>query len=102
MGYSQLIHREGNPETLTPYKVDGIIEENHEVDWGATGINQVSRHLALEGGWVGNESVGIWDFFTVYTENQFIHLMSAINHELDLAPWIKVIGHNQVSTKSCP
>jgi N-acetylmuramoyl-L-alanine amidase len=101
LGYSQVIHRSGEAETVTPFKVDGVIEY-HEMTWGATGINAVSRHIALEGGWSGQEHNKIFSFWDVFTEGQFVTLMSIINHELDKKGAIQVIGHNQVSSKTCP
>lgn len=101
LGYSDIIHREGPSENLTPYN-DNIFIENHEMTWGAAGINSVSRHVVLEGGWHDGIKEGIWSFDMLYTTNQFQKVVHFINENLKLYPWIKIIGHNQVSGKTCP
>lgn len=101
LGYSDIIHRNGDVENLTPYDNDDLIEK-HEMTWGAAGINSVSRHVVLEGGWKGKMKEGLWSFPEIFTPEQFRALEGYINDVVERYDWIKIIGHNQASKKTCP
>lgn len=96
LGYSDLINLKGELIALTDWNQDGIIE-NHEMTWGAAGINSISMHLVYAGGL--NSS-----FIPTDTRNGFqLHAMLIyINFVILRWPWIKIIGHNKVSNKACP
>lgn len=103
LGYSDMIHRDGIIENLTPYNKDQVVDEK-EKTWGAAGVNSISRHIMLVGGWSGNNRTGKWPFFDIFTEAQFLSLDEYLRRTLKDHPDIKIIGHYQVkgSNKSCP
>jgi len=102
LGYSDLIHRNGAIENLTPYNEDNIVQAN-EMTWGASGINSNSRHIVLEGGWKSKgERAGIFNPYDIYTSEQLKALKSYIIKFKQQHPEAKVIGHNEVSGKTCP
>ena len=98
LGYSVLIHRNGMKEIITAYNNDDIIE-SHEMTWGATGINAISRHVCLEGGGDGKELVQFDDLFT---ESQKVTLINYIKEQRAFVPKLKVAGHNEFTKKACP
>jgi hypothetical protein len=100
-GYELVIHRDGSIEIITEVNDDNYIEA-HEMTWGAAGINQHSKHWMLEGGWSEKEQYGIFDFFEVFTEQQYLALEFRLKKELGRHPNVQVLGHNDVSDKTCP
>jgi len=102
LGYSDLIHRDGKIENLTPYDDDDIVQK-HEVTWGAAGINYCSRHVCLEGGRTRNNEGGTFMFEHIFTDAQFISLVSYTKQFLKDNPLARVTGHNMFSDiKTCP
>jgi N-acetylmuramoyl-L-alanine amidase len=103
LGYSDLFHRDGTIENLTPYNKDGNVDPN-EMTWGVAGINSISRHIVLEGGWKGSEHSGIFPFFDVFTEGQFSALEKYLYKAIEDHPQIKIIGHYMMKNcgKTCP
>lgn len=101
LGYERVFHRTGHVEVLTKINDDDIIEA-HEMTWGAAGINSCSVHWMLEGGWAEDEQYGIFDFFEIFTDEQYLHLQWEMKSFLGRHPHVQVIGHNNVSSKTCP
>ena len=95
LGYSDLI---GLTEliNLTDWNQDTLIE-NHEMTWGAAGINSISRHVVYAG---GVDKQGRPED----TRNGFQHycMEHYVKFMLLRYPWIEVEGHNQHSNKACP
>jgi hypothetical protein len=103
LGYSDMIHRDGVIENITPYNKDNLVQSN-EITWGATGVNSISRHIVLVGGWKGKTRSGTWPFFDIFTEPQFLSLDKYLKQSVIDHPEIKIIGHYQVpdAHKTCP
>lgn len=119
VGYSDLIQRSGETINLTPYDFDGVVDQ-FEITNGASGYNSTSRHVVLAGGWTSNGKIknghvagdlskSYLKINKLYTEAQIKSLISWIRMQLigmkasgvDISQ-IKVIGHNEVSGKTCP
>lgn len=91
VGYSDMIHLDGSLENLVPF------DQNDEVGvWeitnGAKGYNSISRHIVYVGG----------HKFNAINEKQIRTLAIYCYYTVLRHPGIKIIGHNQVSNKSCP
>ena len=91
VGYSDMIHLDGSLENLIPYNQDDIIDTK-EVSNGASGYNRIARHVVYVGGKGGDTR----------TDMQFTALAIYCRFTVLRHPKIKIIGHNQVSNKSCP
>jgi len=103
LGYSDKIDRDGIIDNLTPYNKDGIVDKG-EITWGATGINSISRHVVLVGGWKGRERSLTAPFSELFTPEQFLSLSDYILDTIKENPKIKIIGHRDVpnANKTCP
>ena len=101
LGYSDLLHRDGSIENLTPYNDDDWID-NSEMTWGATGVNSIARHVCLEGGRNSKNESKEFHFQEVYTDAQFTTLTSYVNDFIKHDPTDKIAGHYHFSTKTCP
>ena len=98
-GYRGMWHRDGTYELITPHDDDGYVDA-HERTWGVAGINNVSAHLALEGGLGANRDD---DFFDHFTEEQFLAVQMYLKTELAKHPDVLVAGHNDFTDKkACP
>lgn len=91
VGYNDMIHIDGSLENLIPFNQDDNVDL-WEVANGARGFNGVSRHLVYVGG-LSCDSRSYKQADTMETYCKF----TILRH-----PNIKIIGHNQVSVKSCP
>lgn len=101
LGYSDIIHRDGNLENLTPYNEDGEVE-GFEITNGAYGNNSFSRSIVLEGGWKGDEHEGTFNIEEIFTEKQIMKLLEYIYKFQYLHPDCEIIGHRDVNITSCP
>lgn len=104
-GYADLLHHNGILENLTPYDKDNFVDKE-EITWGATGVNSISRHLALEGGIhpVTHKKTGCWPFEELYSDTVFVVLSGYYKQTILDHPNIKIGGHYQVPNagKTCP
>jgi hypothetical protein len=96
LGYSELIHRNGNSEIVTPFDEDDFVESD-EMTWGVAGFNSVSRHIVMAGG-KGNLN----RFSDHFTEDQEAMLLQRIKRTILHHPDIIIVGHNQLAERSCP
>lgn len=96
LGYSDMIHLDGKLENLTKYNDNDQVEA-HEVTWGATGINSISRHIVYVGG-VDNKLKPK----DTRTTGQKQTLEKYVKDAIKKYPWIKIAGHNQFAAKACP
>ena len=102
IGYSVIVHQTGKIDIMTGYNDDDIVT-NDEMTWGAVGINDVARHIVLEGGWnVPNDRGNIYQPEQIYSPEQLMSLLDYINGELMKHPMLIVTGHNRFATKTCP
>jgi len=108
VGYSDLIQRTGELINLVPYNDDEVID-SAEITNGAAGYNSQSRHVCLAGGWSEDGTIkdghqdGVYlEASVLYTPEQIATLVSYIALQRSMVPDVSVIGHNQLSTKTCP
>ena len=94
LGYSDMIHLNGEVENLTPYNEDNEVE-NHEMTWGAKGVNAISRHVVYVG---GKAKFGLQNL----NDDQFVALQRYVIRFLSNHPHGVIAGHNHFSTKACP
>ncbi len=96
LGYSDLINLKGELILLTDWNQDNLIQ-SHEMTWGVSGINSISRHVVYAGGI--NKQRKPED-----TRNKAQHY--ALEHYVKFMllryPQITVHGHNEFSNKACP
>lgn len=97
LGYSDLISVANGLVLLTDWNQDNLIE-NHEMTWGASGINSVSRHVVYAGG-MNKENTQPED---TRTEYQRYIMETYVKFMLLRYPWLKVAGHNEFANKACP
>jgi N-acetyl-anhydromuramyl-L-alanine amidase AmpD len=91
-----MIHLNGVIENLTPYN-DNDLVESHEITWGATGINSISRHIVYVGGI--DKKLKPKD---TRTGEQLAAMERYVKQVLKKYPSIKIAGHNQFAAKACP
>jgi N-acetylmuramoyl-L-alanine amidase len=103
LGYSDMIHRDGKIENITPYDDDNIVDPS-EITWGATGVNSISRHIVLVGGWFDKQHSGTFKFKEIFTLDQFLSLKDYIIKTINSNPQIKIVGHRDIpkANKTCP
>ena len=92
VGYSDMIHLDGEVENLIPYNDNDIVDP-WEISNGAKGYNSVSRHVVYVGG-ANNKDTRTFE--------QIAALEKYIKDMIENHPKIKVIGHNEVCSKYCP
>lgn len=92
IGYSGIWHLDGKFEVLMPWDKDDQIE-SWEISNGARGWNGCTRHFVYSGG------ANNLDTRTVY---QIAAMRKTLLNQIYEHPDIKIIGHNQVSSKYCP
>lgn len=92
VGYSMLIERSGKLDILIPFDRDDVID-SWEISNGARGWNGRTKHICYAGGAYGIDN---------RTDEQVVVMAAVVRMLVMLYPDIKLIGHNQVSTKYCP
>jgi len=106
-GYSDVIHRDGIVENITPYNEDGFISYS-EVTWGIKGLNYVSKHICLEGGRYQQKNnsgryLSPTHGIIPFTQDQLLALWNYLAKELERNPDIIFAGHYQFNKwKTCP
>lgn len=102
VGYSDMIHLDGTVDNLIPYNDDDIIDP-WELSNGASGYNSISRHVVYVGGSSAKKNaLGTYGPKDTRTPEQIQALKEKVEYFVCQYPNIKVIGHNQISNKSCP
>jgi len=91
VGYSDLIQLDGTLINFIEFDQDDTVD-SWELSNGARGYNGVSRHVVYSGGKGGDTR----------TNAQKTALAVYVKYMIMRHPSIKVVGHNQLSTKSCP
>ena len=98
-GYNEYLDYEGNIHELTPIDCDEFVSYS-ELTNNAAGYNSTSVAISLEG---GVETInGKLKSVDNFSEIQKKELIRRLQHYKDRWPWIKIIGHNEVSAKDCP
>jgi len=95
VGYSDMIHLNGEVENLIPYNNDDIVDP-WEISNGARGYNSTSRHVVYVGGMKDGEP------HDTRTPEQWTALQVYVKEFLARHPDADVVGHNQLSSKACP
>ena len=96
VGYTDLIHLDGEIERLVPNNEDAWVD-NWEVTNGAKGYNGVSRHIVYAGGLDidGNSC-------DTRTAKQKEAMAAYVRDFHDRFPDVKIIGHRDIAAKDCP
>lgn len=97
VGYSDMIHLNGTVENLIPYNFDDVVD-SWEISNGARGYNSISRHVV----YVGGINKNFFQSKDTRTDAQKKSLLEYCRDTVSCHPEIKIIGHNQISKKSCP
>lgn len=108
-GYADMINQKGEVINLVPYDFDDVIDST-EVTNGASGYNSNSRHVVLVGGWSkdgkiknGKKSNGTYmKAEELYTPEALKTLEAYIRMQLEIVPTLKIMGHNECASKTCP
>lgn len=98
-GYREITHLNGSIDVLQNYDRDGFIDSN-EITNGARGWNSDTIHKSYIGG--VEIKKGRLVPKDTRTNDQFESLFIQVKSELLYNPEIKILGHNQVSSKACP
>ena len=96
VGYSELIHLDGEIETLVEYN-DNDIVDSWEVTNGARGMNSKSRHIVYVG---GTDKKG--KAKDTRTDKQKEALEMYVKAHTTLHPNWKIAGHYHFASKACP
>lgn len=96
VGYSAMIHLDGQIEILVPYNEDDNVDR-WEVTNGVAGINSVSRHIVYVGGTDKNQKAK-----DTRTGPQLAALNFFVKAQIAAHPLLQVAGHNQFAAKDCP
>ncbi|QQV91577.1 N-acetylmuramoyl-L-alanine amidase [Winogradskyella phage Peternella_1] len=96
VGYSDMIHIDGTLENLIAFNQDDTVD-NWEISNGASGFNGVARHVV----YVGGSDKGMQPKDT-RTSAQNLALEKYVKYMILRHPHIKVVGHNELSSKACP
>lgn len=96
LGYSDMIHINGELENLTEFDQDNIVD-NDEMTWGVKGQNAKSRHIVYVGG-LGKDMCPKDTRTTDQKQTLYYYLKYMILRH----PNILIAGHNQFAKKACP
>lgn len=97
VGYTDMIHLDGKVERLVENNEDDSVDP-WEITNGATGYNGISRHVVYVGG-VAKDGRTPKDTRTL---KQMMALETYVKDFHNRFPNIRIVGHNELSTKACP
>ena len=97
VGYTDMIHLDGKVERLVENNEDDSVDP-WEITNGATGYNGISRHVVYVGG-VAKDGRTPKDTRTL---KQMMALETYVKDFHNRFPDIRIVGHNELSTKACP
>lgn len=104
VGYSDLIHPEGQVENLVEYNEDGWISAG-EITNGALDYNGIARHVCITGGQDedGNDYSRQSNFEQVLTPEQYTALWEYVTDFLFHHRKAQIMGHYMANShKECP
>jgi hypothetical protein len=104
VGYSDLIHLDGEIENLVEYNGDNWVDSG-EITNGAQGYNGVSQHVCVVGGQDedGNDLSRQGDFEDMLTPEQFTALQEYTKRFVSQHSQSQIMGHYMVNShKDCP
>lgn len=96
VGYTDLIHLDGNVERLVDNNEDANVDP-WEVTNEAKGYNSVSRHIVLAGGCDSRMQPK-----DTRTSAQKKALEAYVKDFHRRFPDVRIIGHNEIAAKACP
>jgi len=96
VGYSDILHQNGQIENLVEYDEDEWVQAN-EITNGAFGMNSVSRHICVIGG--RNEKQQPKDTLNALQEKS---LTKYCHDFINVHPDALIAGHYHFSKKTCP
>lgn len=96
VGYSEMIHLNGDLEELVSYDDNDIVDA-WEITNGAKGINSIARHIVCVGGVDKNGKAK-----DTRTDAQIKTLEMYVKAHMTLHPNWKIAGHNDFAAKACP
>lgn len=97
VGYTDMFHLNGTVERLVENNEDAWVD-SWEITNGASGYNDISRHIVYVGGVAA-------DGKTVKDTRTAVQRESLKRYVLDFHarfPQVRIIGHNEVAAKGCP
>jgi len=97
VGYTDMIHLDGNVERLVPNNEDAYVD-GWEVTNGAAGHNSISRHIVYVGG-VAKDGKTAED---TRTQEQSKALERYVKDFHRRFPNVRIIGHREIAAKDCP
>lgn len=108
-GYADMIQRTGKLVNLNPYNFDNQIDP-WEVTNGVANKNSISRNVVLAGGWTdtnpvikdGHKNGKYLKITDLYTNQQIQTLVDYCKMQLEQVPELKIVGHNELASKTCP
>ena len=103
VGYTDMIHLDGRLENLIPFDQDNEVDP-WEISNGARGFNSISRHIVYVGGSAAKKAEWMKNYppKDTRTPEQLRTLETYVKYMLIRHPQIRVVGHNELSNKSCP
>ncbi len=101
VGYSKLFQRVGSVIDFYEIDSDQWITSG-ELTNGAVGFNSISVHWCIAGGLTRDKKEIFGSPENIINQNQLIALKNELTEFVKYHPQVKIIGHNQVSHKSCP
>ena len=103
VGYSDMIHLNGDVTNLVPYNNDEW-KDPWEITNGAYGYNRFVHHVVIVGGCAAIKQPGMKYYppKDTRTPEQNESLEDYVKDFLCIHPDVRVIGHNEVANKACP
>ena len=96
VGYTDLFHLDGSVERLVNNNEDNFVD-SWEITNGATGYNQISRHVVYAGGC--EKAMKPKDTRTKAQKESLKRYVLEFHAK---HPNVKIVGHNQLAAKACP
>ena len=96
VGYELVIRRDGTVDRLVDDNGDNLVDPS-EITNGAQGINSISSHVCLIGGYDAKGDPNL-----EMTKEQHNALVGIIKDDIVRQQDIKIAGHYHFSTKTCP
>lgn len=97
VGYTDMIHLDGNIERLVDNNEDANVDP-WEVTNGAKGYNSISRHIVYAGG-LASDGKTAKDTRTKAQKEALKRYVLDFHRRF---PEVRIIGHNEVAAKACP
>ena len=97
VGYTDMVHLDGKIERLVKNNEDAYVD-GFEMTNGVAGMNSVCRHIVYVGG-LAKDGKTAKDTRTSAQLQMLRHFVLDFHSHF---PEVKIVGHNQLSSKACP